>query len=79
MKNVQKVLDAETWACQNGLTDRRNSDDRQQNQAKKRLTRNQSCAKLASLNETRRQAANQAKKDAVAELVIKLKAAKTVV
>jgi hypothetical protein len=22
----KKVLDAETWACQNGLTDRRNSD-----------------------------------------------------
>jgi hypothetical protein len=26
VKNVQKVLDGKTGACQNGLTDRRNSD-----------------------------------------------------
>jgi hypothetical protein len=52
VKNVQKVLDAETWACQNGLTDRRNSDGQASKcfkSSKKCLTRNRSCAKLASL------------------------------
>jgi hypothetical protein len=52
VKNVQKVLDAETWACQNGLTDRRNSDGQASKcfkSSKKRLTGKSRCAKLASL------------------------------
>jgi hypothetical protein len=52
VKNVQKVLDGKTGACQNGLTDRRNSDGQASKcfkSSKKCLTRNRSCAKLASL------------------------------
>ena len=46
---AKKVLDRQKQVCETGFTDSSSTGDSQQNQAKKRLTRNQSCAKLASL------------------------------
>jgi hypothetical protein len=55
VKNVQKVLDAETWACQNGLTDRRNSDGQASKcfkSSKKALDRQKQVCETGSTEQT---------------------------